>query len=289
MLRLRHRSCVLPLLALAACSGSSGRPTPSVEPVPAPAVDAAAPPWRTTDAGAPRSQRLRAAAVLHTRVDSAVRSDTITSDIVVSWSQVPDSVPARFVGMLERYAVRVNADTAWRTPAALELPSPFVAVQERPNSQPLLLFPRGGSCDSPAAIATEAWRDSWLQLPASVTPNSAWSDTTDYTLCRDGIPLVVRAVRRFVVEGVRPGAEGLLLLLRRESQLALAGHGVQFGDSVQVQGEGSGSLQLAVALRGGAIVAGDGTSTLRLELRGSRRTQVLEQHSTLTLGTLPPR
>lgn len=284
----RFTSC-LALLLLAACGrgGGGGELRPEA-PSPAPTADPLAPPWRVVGAGAPRTQRLRAAAVLRTRVDSVTRTDTVTSDVVVSWSQVPDSVPARFVGMLTRFAVRVNADSVWRTPPGLELPTPFVAVQERSNSQPLLVIPRGGSCASPAASAVEAWRDSWVQIPAAVTRGSRWSDTTDYTLCRDGIPLLVRAVRDFVVEGARQSETGVLLLLRRESRLRVEGRGEQFGDSVQVRGDGVGTLQLAVALQGGAVVAGDGTSTLRLDLRGSRRHQVLEQQSTLTLGLLPP-
>lgn len=215
------------------------------------------------------------------------RTDTIASDIVVSWSQVPDSLPPRYVGLVERYQVRLGSDTAWQTPPGLSLPAAFVAVQERPRSQPLLVNPAGGRCDLPTAAAAEAWRDTWMRVPEHLRPGDRWSDTSDYTLCRDSIPLMVHAEREFTVEGARMGAAGRLLLLRRQSRLRLEGSGVQFGDTVRITGEGEGDVQLTVALRDGRVVAADGTTVLQMLLEGKRRRQQLEQRSTITIDVPP--
>ena len=53
--------------------------------------------------------------------------------------------------------------------------------------------------------------------------------------------------------------------------------------AITVRGDGEGSALLAVSLDGAAIIAGSGTSELRLTLQGRRRTQQLVQLGALEI------
>lgn len=280
-----HRR-LLPVLALVivACGPASpgrGR-APAARTTPAAAPDSLAGPWSLRNIGRPRTQVVTLSAVLRSRVDSAQREDTLASQAVLEWSLVPNATPRRAVGMVRAFSTIVGSDSAWQPLAGLSMPVTFAAEVRSADAQPAFITPADGACDARAAVV-QALRETWLSPPSSLARGSTWRDSASYPLCRDGIVLQVQSLRVFTVEDavVRDGI--LVLRVRRETTSSLAGRGQQFGDSIVVTGTGRATAALEVSLDGAAILSGSGSSELRLQLQGRRRTQDLVQHGALII------
>jgi hypothetical protein len=186
--------------------------------------------------------------------------------------------------MVRDFAVIVGADSSWRALPGLSMPVSFLATQQRPDAQPAFTQPADTACDARAAVV-QALRETWLAPPGRLAVGTAWRDSSEYLLCRDGIPLRARSVRSYVVDGAEVYAGQLVVRVQRASATTLAGRGVQFGDSVTIGGAGNATATLRLSLDGAAIVAGEGSSELRLQLEGRRRTQQLVQHGALVIRT----
>jgi hypothetical protein len=89
----------------------------------------------------------------------------------------------------------------------------------------------------------------------------------------------VNTVRRFEVLGSSLRGEQQVVEVVRRSSTTLAGEGRQFGEELRFEGEGEGVVTFAVTLAGGIIVAGEGSSELRMTLTGRRRMQRVVQES----------
>ena len=184
--------------------------------------------------------------------------------------------------MVTAFGVRVTPDTALRTPASVALPFSFAA--ERVSAAiPTITIPADSTCANTQLAVLHGWRELWLGLPTRLDPGESWQDSTQFPVCRDGIPLSVHAVRQFTLVGVTERAGEPVLTIDRVTRQTLAGEGRQFGESVRVVGDGEGSLRLHVALQGGIILHADGESTLRLQFEGRRRQQQLVQTSRVTI------
>jgi hypothetical protein len=267
------------LVGLPACAPLSpsagtrggGRPAPTPR-------DPVGGPWVVRDAGARRSQVISARAVISSEVDGRLRVDTLHSSLEFAWSAVPGASPARLAGMVVAYAVAVGGDSA-QVPAGVTLPFSFTAEQRTDAAQPEFTIPDGASCTSPNAAAVHGVRDSWLSLPRTLERGSRWRDSSDYLICRDGIPLAVTAVRSFVATGARMRDGQLAVTVQRATTLRLTGSGLQFGEPIEISGEGEGTMTLEVALAGGVVLHAEGLSELRLRMQGRRRQQTLVQSS----------
>ena len=267
---------------VAGCGAPGAGPvaTPGRVPAATAAADSLAGPWQLRNLGRPRSQRVTLLATLRSQVDTLVREDTLASETLLEWSSVPGATPPRVVGMVRGFAVRMGADTSWRALADPPMPVSFMAAA--PGAALALLVPADSACDARAAVV-QALRETWFQPPARLAAGTEWRDSSAYVLCRDGILLQARSVRRYVVEGAGVREGRLVLRVRRESRTALSGRGLQFGDSVAVTGAGDATALLELSPDGAAIVAGTGSSELRLTLQGRRRTQQLVQHGALEI------
>lgn len=273
------------LVLLAACGGGSGASTrqPGAVRSPVRAPDSLAAPWVIRGGERPRSQRVDISAVLESRIDSSVRLDTIATRAWYDWAENPDAERVRVAGMVRAFAVRSGSDSLWRVLEAPTLPVSFVAEVPRLGAAPELQLPRADTCDPQAAIVP-GWRETWVSPPRELSPGTAWRDSSDSPMCRDGIVLRMASVREFVVEGavVRDGK--LRIVVRRSSRTAVRGSGLQFGDSVQFIGSASGEMRLELLPEGAVIARGEGSSELRLTMRGRRRTQELVQRSALVIA-----
>jgi hypothetical protein len=231
-----------------------------------------------------RAQRLHVQSVLTSQMDTLVRVDSVESTLEAAWAPVPATEPQRLAGMITAFAVRSAPDDAWRTPAGVTLPFSFVGVHEAPNAMPRIDTPPAASCGIPNAAAVQPWRELWLELPPRLRLGDVWEDSTSYALCRDSIPLEVTTVRRFEAVGSHLRGEQQVVSVHRISRTRFVGVGRQFGEEVRLEGEGEADVQLEIALAGGVIVAGEGTSELRMTLSGRRRMQRLVQESRLTIN-----
>lgn len=272
---------VLVFLA-AACA-----PSPGAAPAPVGASepllrDPAAPPWEIREADRRRTQRVRIAAELVSQVDSTTRRDSLESVLVLAWGEVPSAQPARLAGLVTAFTVRVPPAAAWQVPAGLSLPFSFSA-EHVPGAMPRLRTPDGTSCQALNAQAVQGWREAWLPLPSALRPAQTWRDSSQYTVCRDGIPLAVTVVRQFVVEGAVERGGELLVVVHRRSTTTLRGEGLQFGEPLLLRGEGDAEMRLELSRDGGQIVRGEGRSVLHVRLEGRRRQQQLLQTSRISI------
>lgn len=277
---------LLPLLvalAIGSCSpilpsqGRRGPAAPSAR-----AADPLAPPWVVRNPGMRRTQRVEVRALLTSQVDSLVRVDTLRSLLEVAWSSVPGTTPPRVAGLFTEFRNAVGGDSL-AAPANLALPFSFTSETRELASQPSFLIPDAASCASLAPAVVHGVRETWLSLPDTLWPDRAWRDSTTYQTCRDGIVLTVEMVREFTPSVARARDGQLVVLVSRHSRARVAGEGLQFGEWIALLGEGEGVMSLELALSGGVIVSGEGTSELRLEMRGRRRSQRLVQESRILI------
>jgi hypothetical protein len=279
----RHR--ILCLIAFAAACGGGGAPPrqPGPQRSVERAVDSLAGPWVITGAERPRAQRVDLTAVLESRSDSSLRVDTIATRAWYDWSEHPDATPRRVAGMVRAFAVRSGGDSLWRVLDAPSLPVSFIAEVPWAGGAPELQLPKVGGCDPQSAIVP-GWRETWVAPPRELSVGTAWRDSSDSPLCRDGIVLRASVVRDFVVEGVTVGGGRMRVVVRRNSHAVVSGSGVQFGDSVHFLGAATGVARLELLPDGAIIADGAGSSELRLTMRGRRRTQELVQRSALVIA-----
>lgn len=282
----------IPLLVLAACGGA--RPSvraPEVG-VETPVPDRLAAPWRIGEALGERAQRVSVAAVLTSRVDSSaalasgapeVRTDSVESVLDVRWGASASSgAREEFPVRVSRYVVRVAPDTARRVPPGLGSAFVLMARTER-GAVPVLCAAASAECTAARLAAAQGWQESWIGAPAVLEPGTRWRDSTTYVVIRDSIPLAVTSVREFTVREAAVREGRVVLIVDRRSTQQLSGEGRQFGEAVRITGSGEGVMRLEVALANGAVVRGDGTSVLTLQLVGRRRTQSLTQESAVTI------
>jgi hypothetical protein len=211
------------------------------------------------------------------------RQDTIRTAVSAEWSRVAGDSPTRISGLLTSY--RVSADTGEPVlPAGLLVPLPFSAV-DGTGSVPLRFTrpdPAGCGIDAAAVLAL---RDLFVTPPRRLEVGTAWQDSAQYTICRDSIPLAVRSVREFRVVGAERRGEGIAVTVERRTRVAMHGEGRQFGEALVIEAEGEGLARLVLGLRGGIVIGGDGESTLRMTMRGRRRSQELTQHTRIVIST----
>jgi hypothetical protein len=269
--------------AMTACGGALPvARAPEAAPAASVPVDLLATPWRLGNGRAVRTQRIEVLATLTSRVDSLVRTDSVASELVVTWGDEARSELAPLPVRVSRYAVRVAPDTAWRVPPGVASAFELSATPMR-GTVPALCSASAPSCTTANIAAAQGWQESWLGLPNTLEPGTTWRDSTRYTVLRDSIPLAVTSVREFTVREAVVRAGAVVVIVDRRSTQQLVGEGRQFGEAVRITGSGEGVMRLEVALANGAVLRGDGTSVLTLQLVGRRRTQTLTQESHLTI------
>lgn len=255
---------------------------PEAAPAPSAPVDLLATPWRLGNGRVERTQRIQVAASLVSRVDSLVRTDSVASDLVVTWGDDARSESAALPVRVSRYVVRTGTDTTWRVPPGVESGYELPATPMR-GAVPSLCRVNAPACTAANIAAAQGWQESWLGLPSAMEPGTTWRDSTTYTVLRDSIPLAVTSAREFTVREAMVRGGAVVVVIDRRSMQQLVGEGRQFGEAVRITGSGEGVMRLEVALANGAVLRGDGTSLLTLQLVGRRRTQSLTQESHLTI------
>lgn len=281
---MRDSAVFLLCLLVAACRGPVASPRPVTDAPRAMTLpDSLSGPWRFTSPGSPRAQVLRTTAELVSTIDTLVRRDSLESRTEVFWAANLAGEPLRVTGNVRGFAVRVSGDSAWREMVTAAAPLSFVAEQAPGTALPELLTPQPAACDLDAA-AVQGWRETWVAPPREVRRGSTWSDSSETSWCRDGIVLRAVMLRTFLVDRavVRDGR--LRVVVQRRSAIALRGAGLQFGDSVAIEGAGEGEATLELLPGNASIALGEGRSELRLTLRGRRRTQTLVQHGALVIS-----
>jgi len=261
---------------LAACRSSAVPNQVFTKPAP-PSVVAPVPRTNTSWAFHPSTPRqnfvIDQTAVVAIRLDTDTRTDTISTHAEITFATTAGATS----GTVSAYAVR-NAGRAATTPQGLALPFPFRAEYSANGQQLGFTAPRDAApCASLALAAAQSLRDLWFSAPDTLRVGAAWSDSSSYVVCRDGIPLRATARRAFRVAGSSERDGKVILTISRISRSTLDGAGAQFGESVGVTGAGSGSLDYELDTARGEIVSAKGAATLDLTLRGRARAQAVHQ------------
>jgi hypothetical protein len=97
----------------------------------------------------------------------------------------------------------------------------------------------------------------------------------------------MQLVRDYRVSGVDGDSAAAIVSVRRTSRVSISGQGVLRGDTVTLSGTGSGSATLRMRAATGWILDGEGTCALKLEARGQRRTQTVDQAASFSVRALP--
>jgi hypothetical protein len=133
------------------------------------------------------------------------------------------------------------------------------------------------ACDSPAEAIVATARDLLIPVPERVSVGSTWSDTVISTICRGGVPVTTTAVRQFTVRGLAPHVGTQALEVERRAELAVAGSGTQFGQSVSVTGQGNATTTLFLDLAGGGLLGSSGESAATVTFTGPRGSTAFRQ------------
>ncbi len=131
-------------------------------------------------------------------------------------------------------------------------------------------------CASPARAAFEATRELWVTWPSSLRVDARWTDSTTTAVCRDGVPLSLSTLRQYRVERL---LSDTLLIVRREAFLHVEGSGLLRGDSTRITGDGTSDALLYLRPTTGWIDSAHVSGVLRLTVRGTVRTQQVEQRT----------
>lgn len=288
MIPLRSRTLLLAGSLASVLSGAWGCAAPPAvlapRPVAAPAPVASDPlaaPLVVTATSGSVSQQVRLETSLVSRVDSTERRDIVRAFATVAWSRLAGDSPARISGLLTAFGVSADSVAPY-SPAGLLLPLPFAGVDGGAGAQVRFTRPEVGGCGSDAA-AVQLLRELFVSPPRRLEAGTTWADSAQFAVCRDSITLDVRSVRTFrVTSAERRGGE-TVAIVERTSRVSMQGEGRQFGESLTIAAEGEGTAQLAIRLTGGFVVAGEGDATLRMTMRGRRRSQELTQRTRISI------
>lgn len=130
----------------------------------------------------------------------------------------------------------------------------------------------GGDCNSPNEAVLVLAREAIALVPPGVlVAGRAWDDSTSSTVCRGDVPLTVRAVHHYRVEGVERRGAADAVRLTRTSETTVEGQGTQRGLPITVSGRGSARADLYLDATAGRFLGGEGESTLELDLQTPER------------------
>jgi hypothetical protein len=255
---------------------------------PAPARAAAPPvvrnsgPWVNKPSAETQRFTLDQHAVVTIGLDTAARSDTLTSHAEIAFTGVPSarSVNGTVGALLVGGAGRPPA-----TPPGLQVPFSFRAGYAAANSQLAFTAPADvAPCSSTELAAAQSLRDLWFEAPDTLRVGATWSDSASYITCRDGIPLHSVVHRMFHISASAARDGRVLLSIARLSRTVIDGRGSQFGDSVTVTGSGNGQLNYDFDPARGEVISATGNATLDISLRSSQRTQIVRQTADIRIG-----
>jgi len=266
-----------------ACAPSAA--TPASRPVDAPApvaVDPLSAPWTVSAATGTISQEIRLESSLLSRVDSMEQRDTVRAFAGAEWTRLAGESPLRISGLLTAFGWSADTDSAFST-AGLLLPLPFAAAEGPAGEQVRFTRPDAASCGADAA-ALQLLRELFVSPPRRLEAGTTWADSANYYICRDSIVLAVRSVRAFRVTGAERREGEIVAIVARTSRVTMQGEGHQFGEALSITAEGEGAAQLVIRLSGAFILASEGEATLRMTMRGRRRSQELTQHTRISIS-----
>ena len=284
----RGRSSAVPaLVAMTALAACGGRASTGPLPVPTPDAPPPVPPAPTTTAPAPAprafaynpgsySYELRSEAVT-TALDGDRRSDTATTQMVVSFRVEPATDgQLRAIGTVDSFAVR--SSTPGAAPATVAA-FPFeLAIS---SSGQILTSPSdsAGACATPTSVPMTLVRELIVSVPVTLQPGAAWEDSVRATTCRAMLPITTHSTRRNRVEWVglppemaRRSGDAAYRIVRAVSTTVAADTRAA-GRQVMVSGAGEGTSAFFIDPIGVLLGASGDVSSQLIVDSGTQRQQ----------------
>lgn len=215
-----------------------------------------------------------------------------TSNARVTWSLDRSNRGAlRGTGQVDSFVVRGTLDTA--RSAVMPLANALVLLEATLDSAMVRVAtrpPLANECDRQEAAAAQLAREVLVRIPDGIAVGARWRDSTVSLVCRSGVPMALYTV----TESTLASLDDEVADIRREQRVRVDGRGGSPFRALDVSGTGSGSQQLRVRLRDGAIERLDGRSTLTLQMTerappAAPRTLQVVQQVELRVDRLTPR
>ncbi len=259
------------LLAANACAPAGLAPAgiPTAAPAAVPNAAVSAPARRIVTPATATHYHLATDAVIVTRADTMERTDTVQTHTAL---QVTPRGAAYDI-VLDSHVVHAGAAPPLRVASGAR-----AIVRTVPAGGWEFVGAGLDACTALVRSAFEATRDLWIRWPDSARAGTGWSDSTTTTVCRDGIPLAVTLVRQYRVTQL-PEDPLAPLVVARTSQLSLTGHGALRGDTTLITGSGTSDAVLYVRPHVGWLDSATVSGVLRLDVRGTSRSQAVEQRT----------
>jgi hypothetical protein len=274
------------IVALAACGGS-------VKPTPAPAAPPPAPvPVAPTPVAEPVIERWTMPAVVpsaryQSDVSAALERDSagraiaerVETHALITLNGRRDSLGAfRGTGTVDSFVVRGLEGALAPNRGEAPNSTPVPVLQEKPltvqfeaafdarNLRVATRPPLANECDRPETGATALVRDLLVRLPKSLTVGQTWSDSSVSFVCRLGVPITSRSKSVYTLERADKVQGGIELVIKRVSDVILAGELKSTWRTVLVNATGKTTHNIRVDGTSGIVrsIESDGLLTIKL-------------------------
>jgi hypothetical protein len=210
--------------------------------------------WRVTS-----TAQLRATTPGAPPVD---QRSAVTARVTWGYERSPSGA-LRGTGQVDSFTVRSSLDTARAAPAPVvtglvlletTVDSAMLRVATRP--------PLANECDRQEAAAAQLAREVLVRIPDGKAVGARWRDSTASLVCRSGVPMTLYTT----TESTLAALEGDHADVHREQRVRIDGRGGSPFRTLEVSGTGSGTHQLRIRVRDGALEHLEGRSTLTLQM-----------------------
>ena len=126
-------------------------------------------------------------------------------------------------------------------------------------------------CDRPETGATSLVRDLIVRLPRTLTVGATWRDSTVSFLCRLSVPITTRSNSVFTVERAEKVQDRVELVLRKTSDIQMAGELRSTWRVLTVNASGRSSQVIRVDAASGLVRSADSDGLLTVKVNDTSR------------------
>lgn len=265
--------------------GCSSSPRPGSRPQPVADIDttpavSSVSTWTISPTETEQRYQSITGSLLETADVAGITRDSITTTVDFVLSIKYGQEPLSYSATVESMSARGGQKTGITTNT--QLPFSFTA---RLDQGRITVDPPAGqtsqsyvSCSNEALSATGIIQRVVVRVPLALHRDMSWTDSTTASTCSGSIPVITTMVRRYRVVGETTGTPGGILLERQDRTLS-AGEGSQGQHRVRLRSDGSGTAQVIVDSRTGAVLESNGVHIASVVVTASGRDQKFTQRT----------
>lgn len=283
LMNIKYTASIVVSAFLCACAPSARtteRPQPIPDVVSVPAVRSTSSTWTISPTRQQHRYRSIATTLLELTDTTGVTRDSISTTVDFTLAILHDREPLSFSATIESMSARGGQKTGLATNA--ELPFSFSAHLEQGR---VIMDPPAGQtsqsysdCSREALSTTGIIQRVVLPLPPVLRKDMTWTDSTTATTCSGSIPVTSTAVRHYRIIGEMSGSASSILL-DRQDRTTTTGEGSQGQHRVRLRSDGSGTAQVVLDARTGAVLEANGVHTAVVVITASGRDQRFTQRT----------